>query len=455
MASRSRPSRRGTAAALACAAVCIVAGLAPRAAMARNVLSNGDFEQTTPEGMPEGWTFTTWGRLGPAQGGVSKKAAHTGKQGLWLASDLGPVDFAAYSPGLDLSGCEEALVSFYYRTRGAPRPSVAFASFGPEFAERRWQAPLIQYERRNLALTKRWRLATWRIAPCPKASMFLVLFHVADSGMLFVDDARVAPRPGRLTCDVVVPGVVSRLPGTRLLRARLTNPTDEDVAGRALLTATEASGKAVYKEAPFKVRAGSTELFEIEYSVPGDQAHEVQLAFTSADRREVYDARPVSPRPMLELKVTRPAFRNTVLATIPFDGLVARLRANATDELSGRLAPTASLVGDIAGEPAIPCEVSRGASPTVWEIRSEGTALADGHYTLHARVALPQGKTEALSADVWVRPRRRLEVGYDDAGRLLVSGKPTFPVGVMGVYRADELPHLREARFTFIVSPQT
>ena len=429
----------------------LAAGLLASAALADNVLPNGDFEAATARGLAVGWGSTTWGRLGPAECGVSKRAAHSGKTGLWMASQLGPVDFAAYSPPLDLAGMGSAFVSFYYQTREAPRFSVALASFGPEFASRQWEAPVIDYETRVLPLAKTWQLATWHITPCPRASVFLLLFHMADSGLVFVDDARLARWPDRLTCETVLPGVVSRLPATRLVRARLSNRTDEDIAGRGLLTVTPVLGKAIERQAPFTVRAHTDELFEVDYTVPGDRPHRLQLAFATPDRREVYDALELSPSPLLSVEIVRPAFRQTVLSTIPFDGLVARLRACATDEVASGMAPTAYLASDVGGAAESPCQVARGVSPTTWEIRGDQKQLPEGHYTLHASVDVAQGKPVALGTDLWVRPRHRWEVGYDGGGRLLVSGTPMFPLGILDVHKADDLAALRDAHFTFVV----
>jgi hypothetical protein len=435
----------------ACVAFGLAAGLLASAALADNVLPNGDFEAATAKGLAEGWSSTTWGRLGPAECGVSKRAAHSGKTGLWMASQLGPVDFATYSPPLDLANMGSAFVSFYYQTRESPRFSVAFASFGPEFASRQWDAPVIQYETRPLPPTKTWQLAAWHITPCPKASVFLLLFHMADSGFVFVDDARLTRWPDRLTCQAVLPGVVSRLPATRLVRARLSNRTDEDIAGRGLLTVTATVGRPIERQAPFTVRAHTDELFEVDYNMPADRPHRLQLAFAAPDRREVYDALELSPSPFLSLEIVRPAFRQTVLSTIPFDGLVARLHACATDEVASGMTPTAYLASDVGGAPESPCEVAHGVSPTTWEIRGDQKQLAEGHYTLHTSVEMAQGKPLALATDLWVRPRHRWEIGYDSAGRLLVSGTPMLPLGILDVHKADDLAALRDAHFTFVV----
>ncbi|MFQ6131322.1 MAG: hypothetical protein ACE5R4_04745 [Armatimonadota bacterium] len=422
----------------------------------RNLIQNGGFEEGDPDLPLEGWGFTSWGKIGPVHGGrVKKKKAHSGKFALCIVSDMTPVDFAAYSDLLPPVEAEEFNFSFFYRTKGDPGASANFVSFEGGFLEQQWSAPVVQAEKKALPPCKQWRPAFCRVRRPAAGRQSLVLFRVAAEGELYIDDVRVVEAEGPHLFEIDVPGLVLQPPRKRLIRLRLTQAALAEAQLVAHAHIAPRSEKPVSIRAAFAGRQASADL---TYSLPEDGLHEADIVLVSKDQVTVYDGRTTWVRPALDAHLTRPAFRGTALSSMPWQGLTASCRVNAAPGAGGPFSLSAMLVEDLEGGRTLGTAGGSARPGESADLHLDLPRLPPGKYRLH--VAASAGPARPGHADwrrslpVLVPEERSWEVGYDERLRLLVDGKPLFPVGIFDVYRRADLQRAAEGGLNVVVAPR-
>ena len=269
----------GIAVALACAPV--------RGVAAQNLLANGGFEELGDDGRPAGWSFTGWLRM-PMGAARLTRPAHSGQAALALASSVSLVDSLAFSDCFKLD-TRELLVTFYYHTRRTPRATVALATFHEEFRDKQWRTPPVQLEFRALESAKPWRLMSCHFPVSPAAQYGVLLFRLRGRGAAMVDDVSVLPYPNKLEAELLVPGLLERLPKQRLVRARVRNLTGLALEAIAELTATAQKAKTVTRSMPFELAPSAESVVSITYPFDAKRDHKATLTLFEADRQQVFE----------------------------------------------------------------------------------------------------------------------------------------------------------------------
>ena len=430
----------------------VAACLWASALAAQNLVVNGGFEELADDGGPAGWSFEGVGQMAPGAAGLVR-AAHSGAAALGIASKFHLVDYSARSDCFELGGAHELLVSAYYHTQRTPRATMALATFREPVRGSLWQTPPVQLEYHALAAAKAWQLACSRFRLSPAARHGVLLFRIRGEGALTVDDVTVGQHPDKVEAELLVPGLIERLPSRRLLQARVRNLAMFRLQAVAELAVTPAKGKSETHSAPFELDAGAETLVDIPYSFDAKQRHEATLTFLDSARERVLDHIAFEAPALLELHATVPAFRSCILSTLRPETCRARCRMNAMESVLQGVELTAVLRDARKDGTELGVSVTDAANKGEWELRVPARSLGPGRYELEAAASARHGRIATTQTPLWVLEPRRWEVGYDEHGVLNISGRAVFPVGVLGVEDPDMLKGLAAGGLNCVVTP--
>ena len=433
--------------------VLVVIACAPASELAaQNLVANGGFEEVAEDGGPAAWSFEGAGRMAMGAGGLVP-AARSGRAALALASNFELADFFGYSDPFELGDANELLVTCYYHTRSTPRVTIALATSHGPVPERLWERPPVQLEFRALPAAKPWRLMSCHFRVSPAAHYGMLLFRVGGKGVLTVDDVAVVAYPNRLEAEMLLPGLVVGLPNKRIAQARVHNVGKFQIDGIAELVATAEKGHTVTQSMPFNLAPNAETVLDIAYPFDVKQRHTATFTFFDSKRLRVFEQLVFEAPSLVEVHPIVPAFRSSVLSTMPTDTYRALCRINAAQPIAEQIKLTAVL-RDTSGEGVeVGVSITEGADCRERELRAPTGSLRPGKYELVVTARARRGRLLAARAPLWVLESRRWEIGYDQYGVLRISGRPMFPIGVLGIESAKILKRLAEAGLNCVFAP--
>jgi hypothetical protein len=379
-----------------------------------------------------------------------EKQAYSGRQCLMLRSDADKVVYGAYSQPIDLPpGTTQLLISFYFKTKEFPQPDVYVVMFGTDFAQREWNTPYLQAEDHAIPQSNDWSLMGWRFEVLPGAVQAVVAFRGAGKGTLYVDDVSLRPYPQIGACTVIHAGQVVALPRSRLFEARVDGLRAMQGLTATLELVEDGRIRTAFR-AELNVRPNETTVIRSKYPLEADKAARGMFLLTGKAAEEVYDVQTVTVPAMIEGRVIEPAFRATVLRSLPCPAITAVGVINASEDIARGMKLSARLAGTDQ-------QAREGAGldrplPTTWRVTFDPTAVLAGRYELQVTGA-SGGKNYQLSLPVTVAAERRSEVAYDGEGVLWASGKPILPRGIYYAVGEPELENVKAAGFAFTVIP--
>jgi len=375
---------------------------------------------------------------------------HSGRSCLVLRSKADKVVYGAYSQPIALPPeTRELLLSFYLKTTDVPQPDVYVMLFGTDFARREWNTPYLQAEDHAIPQSREWSLMGWRFRVVPGAVQALVAFRGAGRGALYVDDVSLRPYPQVAACTIIYPGQVSGPPRERTFEARLLGlaPARGLTASLEILEANRIRS-AFREEVNVQATEGTT--LRAQYTLDAGKSASATFLLTGKEPDEVYDIQAVQVPGMIEGRMVSPAFRATVLRSLPLQSIEAAGVLNATDAVARRVKLTSRLAG--ADQAAREGQGLDRPSPGSWRVSYSPAGLLTGLYELEVTAEL-EGKYYQVSLPVTVAPEQAGEVGYDGDGVLWASGKPMLPRGIYFATAEPELANTKAAGFNFTVIP--
>jgi len=449
------PSRRLRSAALAVALAVALLAVA-MTAQAENMLPNSGFERVDTEGMPVGWyTFTPSG-----QPTVTARIAHPGynsRNCLLVESNEQLTIFDLYTAPIEMSevGSSKMLFTCYYRTEQEPGAQMSLVTFAEDFSIKEWQTRPLQAEAKNIPTSNEWSLLSWQFEALPGPRQVMPIIRVTGPGKLYVDNVALRPYPAEVSATLTDAGTVQELPDKRRTTVYLTNHTSQRRELQVVLIAMAEGGGAKRMQHTVQIKPNGTGMLHLDYTLPVNIPHNLQLVVRDADSGAVYEHMQSIGAPLLTARVTKPAFRSTILPTLPLDSLEITGKINATPQLARQLRLEAEIAE--TGVQAIePSDQIQRPDPVNFTITLPPTDLLSGDYTVAITASLAN---EHFEQQIQL-PLHRLtpsdsEVGYDHQQRLWVNGTPMLPRGLYYVCYRSDLAAIATAGFNFAIVPST
>lgn len=428
----------------------LVGGLTPAAAR-DNLLLNGGFEAVDLKQGPESWAVRIWDSRPEATIKVVP-GGRFGARALQMEGKTHPLLFGCFSHPVNLTqpSPRHLLLSLTYRTLKAPQADVSVTTFADDFTRTEWATPVLTSEALLLHDTPAWRTVTWKVTLMPAARQVVVMLRIHGAGTLWVDGVSLIPQPGSVTCEVLEAGTVTSLRHTRQCRVRVTNNRPERTTAVVTLTATALAaighrGSAVQRVV---LEPGRAQELTLPYSYPLAEPHALQVLVTGLQPDEVLAEEKLRAPRLLDGTLLAPAFRGTLLQSLPLEELVAQGRLHATPALRQGLRLTGRLAGAAAPARNLPL-----GPEGQWELRHPATGLLAGQYGL--QLIAYQGATEVARLDLPIQRSapRDAEAGYDHRLRLFAAGQPLFPMGLHYLSDEDQFTALAEAGFNTLILP--
>jgi len=416
---------------------------------AENLLPAGDFERSDGKGGVAGWgVYPSAG----APGGTLQqvKPGYKSPQAVMLAEEETPGLFGLFSRPVavaDLPG-REVLFSCYYRTEGDPGAHLSLIGYAEPFLAQEWKTPYLQSETQALPESKGWSLVTWRFRSLPGVRELVVIFRLTSKGKLYLDEVAMRPYPTEVACRVMSAGLVEALPKRRVVEVELTNrdPREKNLQVTAL--ALGENRRPVQAGTNVRVAGERSRALRLNYDYDYQVPHVLRLTVQAADSGAVYEQRDFDVPGLVSAQIVSPAFRQTLMQSVPLPGLVVEGRTNLTRSLLGALEITAEVPGAPNGS----------FQPVKWEderqrfrLEAPLPALMSGDHVVKVQAKLPQG-TQTLDLPLRRLPPGLPEVGYDHRLRLWVRGNRVFPLGLYGMTDPGDVQVAAQAGFNFVVA---
>lgn len=419
---------------------------------AQNLLRNGSFEGPVAGDVPESWAIADFigGEHAAAQ---VVRGATVGSQCLKIKGPAFPSDIAAYCRPIDVSDLQERelIFSCFFRTVEHPQAEVMLATYDTDFTELEFRTQVLRSEAHALGETKDWtRFATHLTVPTGARDL-IVMLRVKGGGEAWFDGAAVRELGAEVEVTLEDAGTVAELPRGRLVRCRVRNVTSRPMPVRLEVGATEGKARPRRANLDCQLDAGEARTLEARYPVDFRNPHRLSLAVLGAEPDEVFEAweRPVPG--LVDASIVEPAFRATVLASIPTEEIVVEGRLNATDEIARQTRITARLVGTGAETSALEETTDRGVAGP-WRLSLPAEGMLAETYSVDITAAVGRNE-QVLSLPLHRARQSDAEVGYDARHRLWVHGQPVFPVGLQRVPAETDLPEVAEAGVNFVITP--
>jgi len=188
----------------------------------------------------------------------------------------------------------------------------------------------------------------------------------------------------------------------------------------------------------------------LNYQYDYRQAHTLRLIVQEEQSGTVYEQLDLPIPGLISARIASPAFRASLMETLPTRRLVVTGRSNLSPDLRRQLQIGAQLLGTGRSE-----TFDRVALPNDDEhfrLELEIPDLLTGEHLV--RVTARVGEAEQ-TLDL---PLRRLspglpQVGYDEHLRLWLNGQRIFPRGLYGIQSATDLRAAAQAGFNFVIVP--
>ena len=223
------------------------------------------------------------------------------------------------------------------------------------------------------------------------------------------------------------------IPGRNTLKAEIRNQLRLDRTVRVALTVAPKTGEPREYATVSELAARARTPLALQYDCTGPGPWELSL--TIRDERTGQTCQNLllgqtALRPVLETRLLKPWYRNTIYATTPIREVLCRATVNLPEPERVK-ARIEGVLLDAAGRTL--ASASRVPKQQVIELSLPATQLAEGAYRL--RVSLKDAAAKALAEaqhSLRKRPPFPSEVVLDERGRFLVNGKPYFPIGMFG-----------------------
>ena len=281
------------------------------------------------------------------------------------------------------------------------------------------------------------------------------IIRVTGPGKLYVDNVALRPYPAEISATLTHASTVQELPDKRRSTVYLTNHSSNqrDLQITLIIVAEKGGAKRLYHEV--RMKPNGTGMLHLDYALPVDIPHSLQLVVRDADSGAVYEHTQLIAAPLLTARFTKPAFRSTILQTLPLDSLEITGKINAVPHIARQLRLKAEILE--TGVQAIePSDQIQRPDALNFTITLPPTDLLSGDYTVLITASLAN---EEFKQQIQL-PLRRLapsnsEVGYDHQQRLWVNGTPMLPRGLYYVCQSSDLAAIATAGFNFVVVPST
>ncbi|MEN6641585.1 MAG: hypothetical protein ABFE08_03970 [Armatimonadia bacterium] len=416
---------------------------------AAELLLNGGFEALGTEGVPEGWSFANWGEVKYVSG-KSVGGAAFGKKAVQLEGTIYPVAFGIFSYPVTLPDPHpsELLLTLSYRTKGSPLPEASLVTFTDDFSVQEWKTPQLAAEAMPLDPSPAWRSVTWRVHVLPAARQAVVLVRIHGAGILTLDAASLKTYPTEVQCEVLAPGVLTNVKGAREAQLKLTNHSEEEVTGRVELEAAALKGPTAKTGMAVTLGAGQSREVALRYSYPADKAAALTVRVVGKQQDVVYDQVGMALPGLLEGRLVRPAFRSTILPSIPIADVSATGIVNATPELRGKLRMVARLTGaGVSSNEFAADESGR------WQVSLPTSGLLAESYMVQIMAYDGKAQVGELDLPLMKTDPKAAETGYDERMRLWVNGQLRMPVGIFYALEKPDFVDAAEAGFNTLVLP--
>ena len=420
---------------------------------AANLIPNGDFERSGAQNSPAGWGVVPFAG---APGGALQLMSRgwRGTQSLQVKVTDTPSMYGVFSAPAEVEDLpsRDLLLTCAYKTTSLRGARLSLVGFGESFLAQEWRTPYLQNEVQILPPASDWTVFAWHFRVQAGVKELLTLFEVDAAGQLLLDDVSLQPFPTEVVCAAATPpGVVCGLPDRRAVELKLSNAGDGD---RALQVLVEATGgdlrRPVRASLELDLPRGETRAARLEYKVEARQSHHLRVLVQDTRTGVVYECNDYAVPGLLEARLTSPAFRQTLLETLPPAALVLGGRWNLSPELRRDAQVEAELLG--ASQQSKFTVEEGSAGDDRFTLSLPLPSLLTGEHTV--RVSARVGNLEQ-TLDL---PLRRLapglpEVAYDDQLRLAVQGRRLLPVGIFGVEDENDVRRASQAGFNFVVTP--
>jgi len=423
-------------------------------AQAENMLPNSDFERVDTEGMPVGWyTFMPSGQ--PA---VTTRIAHPGynsRNCLLVESDEQLTIFDLHPAPVEMSevGSSKMLFTCYYRTEQEPRAQMSLVTFAEDFYINEWHTRPLQAEAKNIPPSNEWSLLSWQFEALPSPRQVMPIIRVTGPGKLYVDNVALRPYPAEVSATLTNAGTLQEIPDKRRTTVYLTNYTSQRRELQVVLIAVAEGGSTKRMQHTVQIKPNGTGMLHLDYTMPVDIPHSLQLVVRDADSGDVYEHMQSIPTPLLTAIFTKPAFRSTILPTLPLDNLEITGKINAVPQLARQLRLKAE-IAETGVHLVEPSDQIQRPGPVDFTIILPHTDLLSGDYTMLITASLPNDQfKQQIQLPLHCLTPSNSEVGYDHQQRLWVNGTPMLPRGLYYVCQRSDLAAIATAGFNFAIVP--
>lgn len=427
----------------------LLAVLLAAAAPAQELLANGSFESLDTDGGPENWGVRDWGGTKLATHEIVGKA-RLGQRCLQLQGVTAPLLYGCFSYPVTLPEGEnrKLLLTLHYRTDNAPMGDISVTTFAEDFAAKEWETPALTSEAISLEASKSWRTRALQVDLLPAARQAVVVIRIHGAGKLQVDGVSLRPYPADVACELLQAGIATGLGGERECRVRLTNQTRDTLPVRGQLQVKAARGWRSAGTFSTRLSPGKAEELAVKYSHPLSESAQIMLEITSDQGDVIHEHFEAIAPPLIEGRITSPAFRATILQSVPTAEIAASGYVNASPELRRRLTLGGRLVGLGMPLPEVACD-EQGR----WQVRTPLTGMLTGNYGVQLQ-AHYDGREIAQTTLALLKPEPRgAEAAYDERLRLHVSSQVRFPLGAFMAVDEADLAAVAQAGFNTAVLP--
>lgn len=422
-------------------------------ARAANLLANGDFERPDEHGGAANW-FTPGGPE-PSEGEAKLiGGGYQSRHCLMLEGQVEPTLFGVFSAPVEIARLptQQLLFTCYYRTHERPRAEVSLVTFSQDFRQREWQTPYLQAEAQPIPQSKDWNLLSWYFEAVPGARQVIVVLRITGRGRLYIDRASLRPYPDELAAQIQQAGILYEFPDRLRTTLHLTNRSDRTREVQVMLIAQDKDGRGMRTQREATIAADGEGLLSIPYRFALDRSHQLQIIVSDPTNGEIYEHQQTQVGGVLEAHLRQPAFRQTILSSIPIDYLEIAGRINATEQL----AKTAKLSAHIPGldlQARQDSDAIQRPTPNRFVIKLPCESMLTGDYTVKLSVEFDHDRQYTLDLPMHQLPPLPNEVGYDARNRLRINGARLLPRGLYHVMHPDDLAQITSAGFNFAVVP--
>ncbi len=420
---------------------------------ADNLLLNGDFERPDEHGGAANW-FTR------SPGGTPEGEAkligggYQSEKCLVLEGRLQPTLLGVFCTPIDVGHLptDRLLFTCHARTHEQPQAEVALITFGQDFHQREWQTPYLQAEVQPIPRSQDWNLLSWYFEPVVGTQQVIVVVRVTGRGRLYIDQAALRPYPDQLSAQIQEAGILHEFPDRLRTTLRLTNHTDRVRQVQAVLIAQDEDGRGIHTQRQATIAADGQGLLSIPYRFALQRSHHLQIIVSDPTTGDIYEHQQIGVAGLIEAHCRQPAFRQTILSSIPIQFLEIAGRINATE----RIAKTAQLSARIA---ALDLHVTEDSdaiqrpTPNRFTIKLPLKAMLTGDYTVSLAAEFTPSRRYTTKLPVRRLSPSPSEVGYDVHNSLCINGTRVLPRGLYHVMQPENLSPIASAGFNFVVVP--